>query len=157
MIKLYTDIAVCGKLLVDSNDKYFSDNVNSSYLDKQCRALVYKVDGAEILDEFLMTVSTRLGLGDVRNLSTGVKTLINIYNLIKRGKKGVVNVQEVGENLVLELFNLVDDTDIGIFVGEYNIPGILDEQKDFLLNEKLVTRGTVNLRHYLADLKRRNR
>jgi hypothetical protein len=157
MIRIYTDKSLCPNMLITLNDKHFNTNVSKEYLDEKCRALMKNVDGAVILDETQWTVKTRFGTGDIRNLSTGVKTLINIYNLIKQKQSGTVDVREVGENLVPMLFNLARNSEISLFTGKCNIVGLVDESGDFLVDNTHMVSGTVNLSLKLEELKRRSR
>ena len=153
MIKVYTDKALGGKKLITFNDAHFEQNINPSYLDETCRKLMKSIDGAEILDEKTWQIETKLGLGNILDLSTGLKTLINIYNLRKTGERGVVDAREVGENLVPTMLKILNGGKISIYIGDLSVMGTRNLDFDFLLNDKYEVKGTKNLRFKLAELR----
>lgn len=141
--------------MISLNDKEFNKNISSEYLDVYCRQLMKAVDDAEILDETLWTIKTKLGTGEIRNLSTGVKTLINIHNMKKHRKSGTVDIREVGENLIPHLLNLVDDTEISIYTGKYNFVGLVEADYTFIIDNVYTEQGTIQLSLKLEELRGR--
>lgn len=156
MVRIFTKKELCPKPLITLNDKYFNQYVNAEYLDEQCRAWMLEIDDAAILDEKLLTMKTRFGVGSIRNLSTGTKTLINTYNLYRRQASGTIDVRETGENVIPHILKAVSGTDICLYTGSYNFVGLLDERHTFLLNNEYTISGTVNLSLKLEELKEGN-
>jgi len=155
MINVYTYKNLCPQPMISLNDKEFNKNISSEYLDVYCRQLMKAVDDAEILDETLWTIKTKLGTGEIRNLSTGVKTLINIHNMKKHRKSGTVDIREVGENLIPHLLNLVDDTEISIYTGKYNFVGLVEADYTFIIDNVYTEQGTIQLSLKLEELRGR--
>jgi len=153
MIRIYTEKKLCPHPLITLNDKYFNTHVNSAYLDEYCRKMMLDIDDAEILDEAEWRIKTRFGIGDIRNLSTGVKTLINTYNLKKQRNTGTIDVREVGENLIPQLLVLINTSEICLFTGNYNFVGLVDETYQFIVNDVHEVTGTVNLSLKLEELR----
>ena len=153
MIKIYTDKSLCPKPMITFNDKHFNTSVSSEFLDADCRELMKKFDDAEIIDEEKWLIKTRFGTGDIRNLSTGVKTLINAHNMKKERQPGTIDVREIGENLVSPFLQLVNGSEIGLYTGKYNFVGILDENYAFILNDTQEIIGTSELSLKLEKLR----
>ena len=155
LIKVYTDKSLCPKPFITLNDKHFNTNVSTGYLDKVCRDLMAKVDGIEIIDEDKWLVTTRLGTGDIRNVSTGLKTIINVYNMKKQKESGTVDIREVGENLVPQLLFVANDSGIALYTGNHNFVGLIDEQCQFLVDDVYEVNGTVALSLELEKIRGR--
>lgn len=145
MIRVYTDINLCPKPIIHSNDKYFDTNVSKEYLDDKCRKLMESIDGAKIENESTWLISTRLGTASVTSLSSGLKTLINIYNLRKNGTKCTVDVRELGENLVPHLLKAVDNSIISLYAGRYNFVGLVESSGKFIVNNSIHLNNTEEL------------
>jgi hypothetical protein len=157
LIIIYTKKILCQKPIITLNDKHFNTNVSSEYLDTNSRDLMLSVDGAEIINEEQWLITTRLGTGDIRNLSTGLKTLINIYNLKKCGGTGTVDIREVGENLVPQLLLVADDSGICLYTGNYNFIGLVDEGYEFTVDDVHQVIGTVALSLKLEEIRGRKK
>ena len=153
MINIYTDEKFCSNILIENNDRHFNLNVSKEYLDEFCRTLLKDVDDVTILDERSLALETRFGVAAIRNISTGVKILINIHNLVKQGKEGIVDVREMGTNLTLRLFKLLDNTGLGAYTGNYNITGMLDGEGSFRVNEEYLCNNIEELRSKLMELR----
>ena len=111
------------------------------------------VDGAEIINEQTWLITTRFGTGDIKNLSTGLKALINIYNLKKCGGTGTVDIREVGENLVPQLLLVTDNSGICLYTGNYNFVGLVDENYEFTVDDVHQVIGTVALSLKLEEIR----
>ena len=154
MIRIYTDKKLCPQPLITLNDKYFNTHVNSAYLDENCKKMMIDIDSAEILDETEWRIKTRFGMGDIRNLSTGLKTLINTYNLRKQRNTGTIDVREVGENLIPQLLMIISASKICLYTNHYNFVGLVDEMYQFIVDDVHEVTGTVNLSLKLEELRR---
>lgn len=128
------------ELYILSNDSYFSTYTSQEDFDEIDRMYMKKIDGAQILDQVnnraikSEVVQTKFGITTLQNLSTGLKTLLNIRYLIKRKISAVVNIDECGENVLIDIFNLVDNEDIELLLHHTEIPKV--EDKFFVVNNK---------------------
>lgn len=94
MIHLYTDAKhKDSKSWIMKNDWYFNlYTSNQNFTEKEQHAIM-KVDQAKLLKD--KHIETKYGIGTIRNLSSGCKTLLNIM----MNPDKVVNVDECGRNV----------------------------------------------------------
>lgn len=78
------------------------------------------MDGAKLTQD--KHIETKYGLGTIRNLSSGCKTLLNI---VKHSDK-VVNVEECGPNVLRTIFTM---DNIKIFMSRPTLFDIPDDAK----------------------------
>lgn len=76
------------------NDLYFNLNTGNEDMSQKEIDLIQQVDEAKLTPD--KHIETKYGLGTIRNLSSGCKTLLNI---VKHPDK-VVNVEECGPNVL---------------------------------------------------------
>ena len=93
MIDIYTD-KKDSKDWILQNDLYFNLNTSNEEMSSNEINLIQQVDEAKLTPD--KHIETKYGLGTIRNLSSGCKTLLNI---VKHPDK-VVNV-EVTEDIIL--------------------------------------------------------
>ena len=91
MIDIYTDKKE-SKDWILQNDLYFNLNTGNEEMSQNEINLIQQVDEARLTPD--KHIETKYGLGTIRNLSSGCKTLLNI---VKHPDK-VVNVEECGPN-----------------------------------------------------------
>lgn len=82
------------------NDWYFNLYTGNQEFTAEEKELILQVDHANVLPD--KRIETPYGLGNVRNLSSGCKTLLNI---LKNPDK-VMNVDECGKNVLDIIFQL---------------------------------------------------
>lgn len=82
------------------NDWYFNLYTGNEEFTEKEKAIIGKIDHAKITQD--KYIETKYGLGTIRNLSSGCKTLLNV---VKNPEK-IVNVDECGRNVLDELFSL---------------------------------------------------
>lgn len=70
------------------NDLYFNLNTSNEEMSQKEVDLIRQIDGAKLTQD--KHIETEYGLGTIRNLSSGCKTLLNIV----RHSDKVVNVEE---------------------------------------------------------------
>ena len=80
------------------NDLYFNLNTSNEEMSQNEINLIQQVDGAKLTPD--KHIETKYGLGTIRNLSSGCKTLLNI---VKHSDK-VVCVEECGSNVLKIIF-----------------------------------------------------
>ena len=102
------------------NDLYFNLNTSNEEISENEKKLIQQVDEARLtLDKH---IETKYGVGTIRNLSSGCKTLLNI---VKHPDK-VVNVEECGPNVLKIIFTL---DNIKIFMSRPTLFDIPDDVK----------------------------
>lgn len=87
------------------NDLYFNLNTGNEEMSQNEINLIQQVDEAKLTPD--KHIETKYGIGTIRNLSSGCKTLLNI---VKHPDK-VVCVEECGPN-VLEIIFIMDNIKI---------------------------------------------
>ena len=99
MIDIYTEKTDSNDWILQ-NDLYFNLNTGNEEMSQNEVDLIRKIDGAKLTPD--KHIETRYGLGTIRNLSSGCKTLLNI---VKHSDK-VVNVEECGPNVLKIIFTM---------------------------------------------------
>ena len=91
MIDIYTE-KIDSKDWIIKNDLFFNLNTSNEEMSDNEVALIKQIDDAKLTPD--KHIETKYGLGTIRNLSSGCKTLLNI---VKHPEK-VVCVEECGPN-----------------------------------------------------------
>ena len=99
MIDIYTE-RKGSKDWIFYNDLYFNLNTGNEDMSQKEIDLIQQVDEAKLTPD--KHIETKYGLGTIRNLSSGCKTLLNI---VKHHDK-VVNVEECGPNVLRIIFTM---------------------------------------------------
>lgn len=99
MIHIYT-IKQDSENWILQNDWYFNLYTSNEEFTEEDRAVICKIDHAELTKD--KHIQSKYGLGTVRNLSTGCKTILNV---IKNPQK-VVNADECGPDVLDMLFSM---------------------------------------------------
>ena len=99
MIDIYTEKRD-SKDWILQNDLFFNLNTSNEEMSQNEINLIKQVDAAALTPD--KHIETRYGLGTIRNLSSGCKTLLNI---IKHPDK-VVCVEECGSNVLKIIFTM---------------------------------------------------
>lgn len=131
MIDIYTE-KKNSKDWILKNDLYFNLNTSNEELSKEEIELIREVDDAILTPD--KHIETKYGLGTIRNLSSGCKTLLNI---VKHPEK-VVCVEECGPNVLKKIFEM---DNIKIYMSR---PSFMEIPKDVRLrfNDKEVVVGS---------------
>ena len=117
MIDIYTEKKK-SKDWILQNDLYFNLNTSNEEMQQNEINLIWHVDRAKLTAG--KHIETKYGLGTIRNLSSGCKTLLNI---IKHPEK-VVCVEECGPNVLRIIFAM---DNIRIYMSR---PTLTDIPKD---------------------------
>ena len=131
MIDIYTDKKE-SKDWILQNDLYFNLNTGNEEMSQNEINLIQQVDEARLTTD--KHIETKYGLGTIRNLSSGCKTLLNI---VKHPDK-VVNVEECGPN-VLEIIFTLDN--IKIYMSRPTLFDIPDDVQIRFNDSDIVTGG----------------
>lgn len=105
------------------NDGEFISTLKDSDFLRDNAQLLWKYDRAKITDYSTMMMQTPYGSTFVDNLSTGLKTLLNIkyWLYVKKKTSFVVNITECGENVLEDIFKVVDNTGVVLYCeASYN-------------------------------------
>lgn len=119
MIDIYTE-KKDSKDWIIQNDLYFNLNTGNEEMTENEQKLILQVDEAKLTSD--KHIETRYGLGTIRNLSSGCKTLLNI---VKHPDK-VVCVEECGPN-VLKIIFAMDN--IKIYMSRPTLTEISEDAK----------------------------
>ena len=131
MIDIYTE-KKNSKDWILKNDLYFNLNTSNEEMSKEEIELIREVDDAILTPD--KHSETKYGLGTIRNLSSGCKTLLNI---VKHPEK-VVCVEECGPNVLKKIFEM---DNIKIYMSR---PSFMEIPKNVRLrfNDKEVVVGS---------------
>lgn len=131
MIDIYTE-KKNSKDWILKNDLYFNLNTSNEEMSKEEIELIREMDDAILTPD--KHIETKYGLGTIRNLSSGCKTLLNI---VKHPEK-VVCVEECGPNVLKKIFEM---DSIKIYMSR---PSFVEIPKDVRLrfNDKEVVVGS---------------
>lgn len=131
MIDIYTEKRG-SKDWILQNDLYFNLNTGNEGMSQNEIDLIQQVDEAKLTPD--KHIETKYGLGTIRNLSSGCKTLLNI---VKHPDK-VVNVEECGPNVLRIIFTM---DDIKIYMSRPTLFDIPDDAKMRFNDSDIVTGG----------------
>ena len=79
-----------GILIYISNEKFTEED----------KAVIWQIDHAKLTED--KHIETKYGLGTIRNLSSGCKTMLNV----RKNPKKIVNADECGQNVLDILFSM---------------------------------------------------
>ena len=131
MIDIYTN-KINSKDWILQNDLYFNLNTGNEEMSQKEIDLIWQIDEAKLTPD--KHIETKYGLGTIRNLSSGCKTLINI---VKHPDK-VVNVEECGPNVLKIIFAMEN---IKIYMSRPTLLDIPDNAKIRFNNSDIVIGG----------------
>ena len=130
MIDIYTEKKE-SKDWILQNDLYFNLNTSNEEMTENEIKLIQQVDEAKLTPD--KHIETKYGLGTIRNLSSGCKTLLNI---VKHPDK-VVCVEECGPNVLKFIFAM---DDIKIYMSRPTLAEIPDDV-EIRFNDKDIVTG----------------
>ena len=126
MLKLYTDDT---KFDIDKilygNDAVFDAHTCWMSFDKSDQDLMQKYDRASIIDDnkkYGASIQTPYGIASVTELSTGLKTLLNLRYMKKMSQYVAIDITEAGENVLLDIFEEAVKSGISVILRHTDIP-----------------------------------
>ena len=131
MIEIYTEKRDSNNWILQ-NDLYFNLYTGNEEMTQNEINLIKQIDDAKLTPD--KHIVTKYGLGTIRNLSSGCKTLLNI---VKHPDK-TVNVEECGPN-VLKIIFAMDN--IKIYMSRPTLFDIPDNVKIRFNNSDIVIGG----------------
>lgn len=129
MIEIYTE-KKNSKDWIIQNDLYFNLNTGNEEMTEKDINIIRKADNAILTPD--KHIQTKYGLGTIRNLSSGCKTLLNI---IKHPDK-VVCVEECGPNILKMIFKM---DNIKIYMSRPSFMDVPDDAKIRFNGNDIVT------------------
>ena len=132
MIDIYTD-KKDSKDWILQNDLYFNLNTSNEEMSKYEINLIHQVDEAKLTPD--KHIETKYGLGTIRNLSSGCKTLLNIV----KHPEMVVCVEECGPNVLKMIFEM---DNIKIYMSRPSFVEIPAEIEICFNDKEIVTGNT---------------
>ena len=132
MIDIYTEKKESSSWIL-KNDLYFNLNTSNEEMTEKDRKLIQQADDAVLTPD--KHIETKYGLGTIRNLSSGCKTLLNI---VKHPDK-VVCVEECGPNVLKLIFQM---DNIKIYMSRPSFVEILAETEICFNDKEIVTGNT---------------
>lgn len=117
MIDIYTEKKDTKDWII-KNDLFFNLNTSNEEMSDNEVALIKQIDDAKLTPD--KHIETKYGLGTIRNLSSGCKTLLNI---VKHPEK-VVCVEECGPNVLKVIFAM---DNIKIYMSRPSLADIPDD------------------------------
>ena len=131
MINIYTEKKASKEWIIQ-NDLYFNLHTGNEDMSENEINLIQQVDEAKLTQD--KRIETKYGLGTIRNLSSGCKTLLNI---VKHPDK-VVSVEECGPNVLNIIFKM---DNIKIYMSRPMLFDIPDNVKIRFNDSDIVTGG----------------
>ena len=129
MIEIYTE-KKNSKDWIIQNDLYFNLNTGNEEMTEKDINIIRKADNAILTPD--KHIQTKYGLGTIRNLSSGCKTLLNI---MKHPDK-VVCVEECGPNILKMIFKM---DNIKIYMSRPSFMDVPDDAKIRFNGNDIVT------------------
>lgn len=99
MIYLYTNKQDSENWILQ-NDWYFNLYTSNEKFTEEDKAVIWQIDHAKLSED--KRIETKYGLGTVRNLSSGCKTMLNVM----KNPQKIVNADECGQNVLDILFSM---------------------------------------------------
>ena len=131
MIRLYTDLKFAPKGIdwIRFNDALFASKITASKLTDKDLSLMYNIEGLSLFRKEDNLFKSRTGIITLNDISTGLKTLLNI-RWLKRQKniKKVIGVDitECGSNVLDYVFEEVSDGSIPVLLKHWDVLELKD-------------------------------
>lgn len=126
MLKLYTDKkSFKSTEILSDNDAVFEVYTSRSQIDAVDKEYMMKYDGARIIGEnerFGLPIQTRYGITHISNLSTSLKTLLNLRHMQEMPQYKAIDVTSAGENVLIDIFKSAMELNVPIILGHTDIP-----------------------------------
>ena len=139
MIDIYTEKKESPSWIL-KNDLYFNLHTRNEEMTEEDRKLIHQADDAVLTPD--KHIETNYGLGTIRNLSSGCKTLLNI---VKHPDK-VVCVEECGPNVLKLIFQM---DNIKIYMSRPSFVEI-PAKAELRFNDRDVVTGSAGYQNWWA-------
>lgn len=139
VIDIYTEKKESSSWIL-KNDLYFNLNTSNEEMTEKDRKLIQQADDAVLTPD--KHIETKYGIGTIRNLSSGCKTLLNI---VKHPDK-VVCVEECGPNVLKLIFQM---DNIKIYMSRPSFVEI-PAKAELRFNDRDVVTGSAGYQNWWA-------
>ena len=139
VIDIYTEKKESSSWIL-KNDLYFNLKTSNEEMTEKDRKLIQQADDAVLTPD--KHIETKYGLGTIRNLSSGCKTLLNI---VKHPDK-VVCVEECGPNVLKLIFQM---DNIKIYMSRPSFVEI-PAKAELRFNDRDVVTGSAGYQNWWA-------
>lgn len=123
MVKIYTDTALLKYPLMDINDTYFDEYVELKEIKDDGVEYMQKIDNATIEDVNTNSIKTPFGVTGKNDLSTGLKTVLNLIYMSKHEKPNSLDITECGQNALDAIFEIQErfGNKIQVYLGHKRV------------------------------------
>ena len=136
MFYLCTDVSLLPFPLEESsNEVFFQEHMRFSDLTTVDFDIIQDIDGAIKTGNRFMN---QFGLADLKHLSTGCKTVINILHNTHK----CFNLVECGSNAIVKLIRICESGSSGVYAFMSDYRELHQEDISFYLNNKLIKGAT---------------
>jgi len=108
--------------------------------------LMMKYDGARITGKNELhgwTVDTRYGGAYITNLSTGLKTLLNLRYIKEMPQYAAIDITEAGENILIDIFEHAVTQDVPVILRHADLPEF--SGKKILVDDQTIATSKLEL------------
>ena len=107
---------------VVSNDILFNSSISINDLTEKDFQLMDKIEGVKLYDKKTGALQSKTGIISLTQISTGLKTLLNIRHIKRKNIKDVgVNITEAGSNVLDYIFEEVSDGSIPVLLKHWDV------------------------------------
>lgn len=147
-VNIFTSQKYFGKYTIWSNDNWFNKLLFEEDFLRRHSEIIMDIDAAKIVDYNMQTIITPFGTTSLNNLSTGLKTVLNICFIKEKWpeRNYIVNINECGNNALEYVFELVSNSNIGVYLTYY--PIYMPDEYTYYINNKIIT-DTDELNNYI--------
>lgn len=143
MIKLYSDFKFAPDDIewIRFNDAFFNSKITASKLTDKDLSMMYEIEGLTLLSKEDNLFKSKTGIIPITNISTSLKTLLNIRWLKSQSnlsKKYGVDITECGSNVLDYVFDEITDGSIPVILRHWDVLG--------LKNRYIEVNGTVRVK-----------
>ena len=143
MIKLYSDFKFAPNDIewIRFNDAFFNSKITASKLTDKDLSMMYEIEGLTLLSKEDNLFKSKTGIIPITNISTSLKTLLNIRWLKRQSNLTVkygVDITECGSNVLDYVFDEITDGSIPVVLWHWDVLG--------LKNRYIEINGTVRVK-----------
>lgn len=123
------------------NDWYFNLYTSNEKFTEEDKVVIWQIDHAKLTED--KRIETKYGLGTIRNLSSGCKTMLNVM----KNPQKIVNADECGQNVLDILFSM---DGISLYMSRPERIHIKENVEICFNNADIVT-GCVGYEHWWSE------
>lgn len=129
MIKLYSDFKFAPDDIewLRFNDAFFNSKITANMLTDKDLSIMYEIEGLTLLSKEDSLFKSRTGIIPITNISTSLKTLLNIRWLKRQSnlsEKYGVDITECGSNVLDYVFDEITDGSVPVVLRHWDVLGL---------------------------------